>query len=47
MYDLTSKGILCVLVKMPFNLAILDINRADDVFGFFQMLNLGILGDIP
>ena len=35
MYDLASKGILCVLVKMPFNLAILDVNRADDVFGYF------------
>ncbi len=26
-----DRGILCVLVEMPFNLAVLDINAADDI----------------
>lgn len=30
---LTKKGITCVLVKMPFHLAVLDPNAADKVFG--------------
>ena len=29
MRALASKGILCILVKMPFNLAVFDINAAD------------------
>ncbi len=29
MQECASKGILCVLVEMPFNLAVLDINAAD------------------
>ena len=31
MQELSSKGILCVLVKMPFNLAVFDINAADGI----------------
>lgn len=31
MAALADKGILCVLVEMPFNLAILDINAADGI----------------
>ncbi|MBE6708503.1 MAG: alpha/beta hydrolase [Ruminococcaceae bacterium] len=31
MAELARKGILCVLVKMPFNLAVLDINAADGI----------------
>ncbi len=29
---LQQKGITCVLVKMPFNLAVFDVNAADNVF---------------
>lgn len=31
MRELASKGVLCVLVKMPFNLAVLDMNAADGI----------------
>lgn len=31
MQALSDKGILCALVKMPFNLAVLDINAADRI----------------
>ncbi len=29
--ELARKGVLCVLVKMPFNLAVLDMNAADGI----------------
>lgn len=32
MKALAEEGIFCVLVKMPFNLAVFDINAADDIF---------------
>ncbi len=31
MLELSSKGIFCILVEMPFNLAVLDINAADGI----------------
>ena len=31
MESLAQKGILCVLVRMPFNLAVLDVNAADGI----------------
>lgn len=31
MMELASKGIFCVLIEMPFNLAVLDMNAADGV----------------
>ena len=31
MKDLAREGFFCVLIKMPFNLAVFDINAADDV----------------
>lgn len=31
MIELASKGIFCVLIEMPFNLAVLDMNAADGV----------------
>jgi dienelactone hydrolase len=31
MIELASKGILCVLIEMPFNLAVFDMNAADGV----------------
>ena len=35
MQALASKGVLSILVDMPFNLAVLDINRADGVYEGF------------
>ena len=35
MQSLASRGILCVLVEMPFNLAVLDSNRATGLFEGF------------
>ncbi len=31
MQALASRGVMCVLVKMPFNLAVLDVNAADGI----------------
>lgn len=31
LHDLAEDGILCVLVKMPCNLAVLDMNAADSI----------------
>ncbi len=35
MYELASQGVLCVLVEMPFNLAVFNVNAADDVFDYY------------
>lgn len=35
MRELAEQGIQCVLVKMPFNLAVLDVNAADDAPAWF------------
>jgi len=42
--DLSKQGITCILVKMPFNLAVFDINAADKVFGSFPDLKYWFLG---
>ena len=31
MIELASRGVLCVLLEMPFNLAVLDVNAADGI----------------
>ena len=31
MVELASRGVLCILIEMPFNLAVLDVNAADGV----------------
>ena len=31
MIELASRGVLCVLIEMPFNLAVLDVNAADGI----------------
>lgn len=31
MQELQERGVLCVIVKMPFNLAVLDVNAADGI----------------
>ncbi len=36
MQALSSKGILCVLMEMPFNLAVFDVNRANGVRDGFE-----------
>jgi hypothetical protein len=35
MMELASAGVLCVLIEMPFHLAVLDVNAADGVQGRF------------
>jgi len=39
MASLASRGILCILVDMPFNLAVFDIDRADGVYEGFVMVD--------
>ncbi len=38
MQKLADEGILCVVVKMPFNMAMLNINGADDVYEHFEYI---------
>ena len=44
MYEFASKNICCVLVQMPFNLAVFGINRADDVLELDDEINWYIAG---
>lgn len=44
MKKLASKGILCVLVKMPCNLAVLDMNAADGIQGEFTDIHTWYIG---
>lgn len=39
-----EKGILCVLVKMPFNLAVFDSNKAEDVIGDYKKVKHWYIG---
>jgi hypothetical protein len=39
-----QKGILCVLVEMPFNLAVLDVNRADGITDYFPQVKNWAIG---
>ncbi len=43
-YDLASKGILCILIDMPFNLAVFGINKADDVFDYYPNIDKWYIG---
>ena len=36
---LASRGVLCILVDMPFNLAVFDIDRADGVYEGYVMVD--------
>lgn len=38
MYELASDGYLCVLVKMPFNLAFFGINKADKIMSEYSSI---------
>lgn len=44
MRQLSEKGVQCVLVKMPYNLAVLDIDAADDVFTQFPEIRDWYIG---
>ncbi len=44
MRELASKDILCILVKMPFNLAVFDINAADDVRNLYPSVDKWYIG---
>ena len=37
--ELSNNGITCVLVKMPFNLAVFNINAADDIYDEFPEIS--------
>ena len=44
MRKLASKGILCILVKMPFNLAVFDVNAADGIQTKFSYIENWYIG---
>lgn len=44
MMELASKGILCILLKMPFNLAILDVNAADGLRELYPRVKSWYIG---
>jgi len=41
---LSQKGITCVLVRMPFNLAVFDVNAADRVYGMLPGIENWYIG---
>ena len=41
---LAENGILCILVKMPFNLAVLDINAADELLDLYPEIENWYIG---
>lgn len=44
MEELSKKGIMCVLLKMPFNLAVLDVNGAEGIKDMFPETENWYLG---
>lgn len=44
LYRLSQKGITCVLVRMPFNLAVFDVNAADRVYGLLPEIKSWYIG---
>lgn len=44
MESLSQKGILCVLVRMPFNLAVFDVNAADGIREIFPEITDWYIG---
>ena len=44
MKELSSKGIICVLVEMPFNLAVFDINAADGIQEIYPEIDSWYIG---
>lgn len=44
MMQLASKGVFCVLLKMPFNLAVLDMNAADGIRESYPQIERWYIG---
>jgi len=44
MRELASRGVFCILLKMPFNLAVLDVNAADGVCELFPKVERWYIG---
>jgi len=44
MLELASKGVLCVLIEMPFRLAVLDVNAADGVQALYPQVSHWYIG---
>lgn len=44
METLASKGVLCVLIEMPFNLAVLDVNAADGIQEQYPQIDSWYIG---
>ena len=44
MEELASEGVLCVLVEMPFNLAVLDVNAADGIREQYSQIESWYIG---
>lgn len=44
MEKLSQKGVVCVLVSMPFNLAVFDVNAADQVYGMLPEVKNWYIG---
>lgn len=44
LHELAQEGILCVLIKMPCNLAVLDIDAADGIQGMFPEITNWYIG---
>lgn len=44
MKELANQGVLCVLVEMPFNLAVLDMNKADGLQAQFPDIDTWYIG---
>ena len=44
MIELASRGILCILVEMPFNLAVLDISAADGLCELYPEIDRWYIG---
>jgi len=44
MRQIASKGVLCILVEMPFNLAVLDINAADGIRDLYPEISNWYIG---
>lgn len=44
MLALAEKGVLCVLIEMPFNLAVLDVNAAEGIQNLFSQVDDWYIG---
>lgn len=44
MYELASKGITCILVEMPFNLAFFNVNAASKAMGYYPDITNWYIG---